>query len=185
MMFDSQHSQISRFIAEAAAVQLSRRQVIGRGLALGLSVSTITALLAARPENALAVGGGTMKIAFTLDLQFLDPQLVQSDQDLLPSTLIFSRLVQWDATMLDPKPDVAESWTISDDNLTYVFTLRPGTKFHSGREVTADDVVFSFQRALDTGDPVEHRRGPSGRRGQRDLAQHLPARPGVLAQRQR
>jgi peptide/nickel transport system substrate-binding protein len=70
----------------------------------------------------------------------------------LPSTLIFGRLVQWDATMLDPQPDVAESWTISDDNLTYVFTLREGTKFHSGKDVTADDVVFSFQRAIDTGD---------------------------------
>ena len=151
-MIDPQHTRVRRFISEAAAGRLSRRQAIARGLALGLSVPTISALLAARPEEALAVGGGTLKIAYTLDLQFLDPQLVQSDQDLLPSTLIFSRLVQWDATMLDPQPDVAESWTISDDHLTYVFTLRPGVTFHSGREVTADDVVFAFQRALDTGD---------------------------------
>jgi peptide/nickel transport system substrate-binding protein len=152
MMIRSRHQRQHRFVAEASAGRMSRRQLIGRGLALGLSVPTISALLATRPQEALAVGGGTMKIAYTLDLQFLDPQLVQSDQDLLPSTLIFSRLVQWDATMLDPKPDVAESWTISPDNLTYVFKLRPGVKFHSGREVTADDVVFSFQRALDTGD---------------------------------
>ncbi|MFN8591983.1 MAG: ABC transporter substrate-binding protein [Thermomicrobiales bacterium] len=145
-------SQAQRLVAAAKTGTLSRRQIIARGVALGLSVPTITSLIMARPEAALAAGGGTMKIAYTLDLQFLDPQLVQSDQDLLPSTLIFGRLVQWDATMLDPQPDVAESWTISDDNLTYVFTLRPGLTFHSGREVTADDVVFSFQRALDTGD---------------------------------
>ncbi|MEA2511396.1 MAG: peptide/nickel transport system substrate-binding protein, partial [Thermomicrobiales bacterium] len=143
---------VKRLMAEAIRGRLSRRQLIGRGLALGLSVPTLTTLVAMHPGRALAAGGGTLKIAFAIDLQFLDPQLVQSDQDLLPSTLVFSRLVQWDSTMLEPKPDVAESWTISDDNLTYAFTLRQGVKFHSGREVTADDVVFSYQRALDTGD---------------------------------
>src|SRR5262245_23632387 len=122
-MSDSQRSMVNRFMASARAGRVSRREMIGRGLALGLSVPTIGALLTARSQSALAAGGGTMKIGYTLDLQFLDPQLVQSDQDLLPSTLIFGRLVQWDATMLDPQPDVAESWTISDDNLTYVFTL--------------------------------------------------------------
>jgi peptide/nickel transport system substrate-binding protein len=131
---------------------MTRRQVLGRGLALGLSIPTIASLIASVPGEALAAGGGTLRTAFATDLQFLDPQLVQSDQDLLPSTLIFGRLVQWDSTMLDPQPDVAESWTISEDGLTYVFTLRAGVAFHSGREVTADDVVFSFQRAIDTGD---------------------------------
>jgi peptide/nickel transport system substrate-binding protein len=143
---------LSEFLADARAGKLTRRQVIKRGLAFGLTVPTITALLAAAPGSALAAGGGTMKMAYELDLQFLDPQLVQSDQDLLPSTLIFGRLVQWDDTMLDPKPDVAESWTVSTDNLTYVFKLRDGVTFHSGRAVTADDVVFSYQRAIDTGD---------------------------------
>src|SRR5262249_48935034 len=51
----------------------------------------------------------------------------------------------------DPQPDIAESWTVSQDGLTYVFKLRSGVKFHSGRELTADDVVFSYQRALDIG----------------------------------
>jgi peptide/nickel transport system substrate-binding protein len=48
-------------------------------------------------------------------------------------------------------PRMAESWTVSDDGLTYTFKLRPGQKFHSGNAVTAADVVYSFQRmtALD------------------------------------
>ena len=42
---------------------------------------------------------------------------------------------------------LAESWETPDD-VTYVFHLRQGVKFHNGREMTADDVVYSFQRIL-------------------------------------
>lgn len=45
-------------------------------------------------------------------------------------------------------PELAESWTVSADSLTYTFKLRPGVKFHSGNPVTAADVVYSFQRAV-------------------------------------
>ncbi|MCC6007493.1 MAG: ABC transporter substrate-binding protein [Rhodobacteraceae bacterium] len=44
-------------------------------------------------------------------------------------------------------PQLAESWTISDDSLTYVFTLVEGVTFHDGTPFTAADVVFSFDRA--------------------------------------
>jgi peptide/nickel transport system substrate-binding protein len=43
-------------------------------------------------------------------------------------------------------PGLAESWTISEDNLTYEFVLRQGVKFHNGEPVTAEDVKFSFER---------------------------------------
>jgi peptide/nickel transport system substrate-binding protein len=42
---------------------------------------------------------------------------------------------------------LAESWTVSEDQRIYDFTLRAGLKFHNGDPFTADDVVFSFQRA--------------------------------------
>lgn len=44
--------------------------------------------------------------------------------------------------------ELAESWTVSPDNLTYTFKLRPGVKFHSGNPLTSADVVYSFQRAV-------------------------------------
>jgi len=44
-------------------------------------------------------------------------------------------------------PQLAESWTISDDSLTYVFNLVQGATFHDGAPFTAADVVFSFERA--------------------------------------
>ena len=43
-------------------------------------------------------------------------------------------------------PSLAESWTVSDDQLTYEFTLRQGVKFHNGDAFTAEDVKFSFLR---------------------------------------
>ena len=43
-------------------------------------------------------------------------------------------------------PSLAESWSTSEDNLTYDFVLRPGAKFHNGEPVTAEDVKFSFER---------------------------------------
>ena len=43
--------------------------------------------------------------------------------------------------------DLAESWEVSDDGLTYTFVLRPDIVFHNGRRVTADDVKWSIERA--------------------------------------
>jgi peptide/nickel transport system substrate-binding protein len=43
-------------------------------------------------------------------------------------------------------PSLAESWTSSEDSLTYEFVLRQGVKFHNGEPVTAEDVKFSFER---------------------------------------
>lgn len=46
------------------------------------------------------------------------------------------------------QPGLAKSWSVSEDGMTWTFNLREGAKFHSGNEVTADDVVYSFTRAL-------------------------------------
>lgn len=46
------------------------------------------------------------------------------------------------------KADLAESWTVSDDGLTYTFKLKPGMKFASGNPITAADVAYSFERAV-------------------------------------
>jgi len=51
---------------------------------------------------------------------------------------------------LKPMPSLAESWEISDDAMTYTFKLKAGVKIHDGKPMTADDVVFSFDKFLRT-----------------------------------
>ncbi len=43
---------------------------------------------------------------------------------------------------------IAKSWHVEDDNLTWIFNLRKGAKFHNGTEVTAEDVKYSYERLL-------------------------------------
>jgi peptide/nickel transport system substrate-binding protein len=55
-------------------------------------------------------------------------------------------------------PSLAESWTASEDALTYDFVLRDGVKFHDGETVTAEDVKFSFERYRGASARVLHER---------------------------
>lgn len=48
----------------------------------------------------------------------------------------------------DIMPGLAKSWYVEEDNLTWVFNLRRGAKFHNGREITAEDVKFSLERLV-------------------------------------
>ena len=61
--------------------------------------------------------------------------------------LVFSGLVSFDPN-LNLTPDLAESWDVSADGTVYTFHLRPNAKFHNGRPVTAQDVIYSWERAV-------------------------------------
>jgi ABC-type transport system substrate-binding protein len=76
-----------------------------------------------------------------------DPALWQSSADGIIGDL-FSGLVQLDAS-LRPIPDLAASWDISADGTVYTFHLRQDVTFHNGEPFTAQDVVFSWERACD------------------------------------
>ena len=69
---------------------------------------------------------------------------------------VYDGLYRYQGNPPELVPWLAEKHTVSDDGLTWTFSLRPGIKFHDGREMTADDVVYSFQRVLGIG------KGPSG-----------------------
>ena len=54
------------------------------------------------------------------------------------------------STVTSTKPLLAESWDFSEDNLTVTFHLKKGVKFHNGTEMKAADVIYSFERALNS-----------------------------------
>lgn len=59
--------------------------------------------------------------------------------------LILAPLTTTDPFTMQPIPALAKSWNISDDKKTYTFKLREGVKFSDGEEITADDVIFTFE----------------------------------------
>ncbi|MBX7452388.1 ABC transporter substrate-binding protein [Mycolicibacterium sp. 3033] len=61
---------------------------------------------------------------------------------------VFDTLVEPDEN-LQMRPALAESWEVSDDELTWTFRLRPGVTFHDGSPLTSEDVAFSYNRIID------------------------------------
>ncbi len=115
------------------------------GAAMGLALAvTSGAAFAETPPNMLVIANRID------DITTLDPaesfEFAGSDV----SRNIYQKLVNFDPANLDGgyQPEVAESWTVSDDGKTITFTIRDGLTFHSGNPVTAEDVEFSLQRAV-------------------------------------
>jgi peptide/nickel transport system substrate-binding protein len=92
--------------------------------------------------------GGELKAAMQVDATSLDPHLSSSYSSSLVIEQVYSGLIQFDENM-NIVPDLAESWTVSKDGLVYDFKLRKGVKFHNGRDLVADDVVYSLNRVKD------------------------------------
>ena len=62
---------------------------------------------------------------------------------------VYETLVFYDGEATDKfVPQLAESWTTSDDGTVWTFNIRQGVKFHEGGDLTASDVAYSFQRGL-------------------------------------
>src|SRR3712207_9579988 len=61
---------------------------------------------------------------------------------------LFDGLMDYEPGTTTLKPDLAESYEISPDGMTFTFKLRPGVKFHNGREMTAEDIKYSIERVL-------------------------------------
>lgn len=81
------------------------------------------------------------------DVATLDPALSTDSASVNSLETMFTGLVQLN-DKLEVYGELAQSWTTSADGLTWTFKLRPGLKFSDGTPLTADDVVFSIDRAL-------------------------------------
>ena len=91
-----------------------------------------------------AVAQDPLRIAFADPVSSLDPQLNNNAGDRSVDMFFFDLLVNNNDNAL--QPGLAESWR-STGPLVWEFTLRQGVKWHDGVELTADDVLFSYQRA--------------------------------------
>lgn len=96
----------------------------------------------------LPVAGGKIQEGIIGYTRFVNPLLAISDADRDAVSLIYSGLLK-----ASPEgkliPDLAESWTISEDGLTYDFILKPNLTFHDGAPLTTDDIEFTVMKAID------------------------------------
>lgn len=122
---------------------------IGKTVSALLAGACLATLLASTTARA-ATPADTLVIGFAIDdIISIDPAEAFELSTAEVTANGYSLLVR-----LDPEKtsevvnELAESWTVSDDKLTYTFKLKPDLKFASGNPVTAEDVAFSFERAV-------------------------------------
>ena len=98
------------------------------------------------------VYGGTFRTA-QLTPETLDPIFIDDIYESTITNQIFDGLLAFNED-LRPVPAIAQEWIISLDRRTYTFTLQKGVTFHNGREVTAEDCVYSLTRIFDPSLPA-------------------------------
>ena len=115
-------------------MELTRRALLGSALAASATPA--------------AAASQVMRIGITTSLVILDPLRTTLGDEYIYDNLVFNGLTRMNAD-LSVVPDLAESWSSTEDLKQWTFTLRRGVKFHNGREMVADDIVAGFKRLLD------------------------------------
>lgn len=100
------------------------------------------------PRAMFAQNSAVMVIVSNQDIPNFDPHTATGYSASFFMRNVYDPLVRVSGNPPEAVPAIAASWDASADGLEYTFTLNPDAKFHSGAKVTADDVVYSFQRAL-------------------------------------
>ena len=125
-----------------------RSFAVARSLSFGCALAALVTTLLTPPARLDAAPEGTVNYAFhvTLAPRWLDPS--ETESAITPFKVLYAihdALVK-PMPAGQTTPSLAESWSMSQDGISYTFVLRQNIKFHNGDPVTAEDVKFSFER---------------------------------------
>jgi peptide/nickel transport system substrate-binding protein len=112
------------------------------------AILLVTLLPAAAPTLAADDSPLVLRAGTDQDLQVLNPYNSVVVADFEVFTLNYDLLVNWDHDIA-PIPGFAESWSQSDDGLTWTFKIRPGMKWSDGQPATSEDARWTIQLMLD------------------------------------
>jgi peptide/nickel transport system substrate-binding protein len=140
-------------------MSLTRRELLKAGSTLAVAAAAPVAA-PGRTSAQTPKRGGTLRLTVIVDPLHFDPHQTLSFATMVPLSFVYSRLVKVKAgptvkPMTYPiEGDLAESWSQTNET-TYVFKLRKGVRWHpkppvNGRELTADDVKYTYERFLST-----------------------------------
>ena len=113
-------------------------------LALFVMLAAVPAASASSSASPAAGEGTTFRVGWLLEPDNLNPFIGLLGQDYEIWHLNYDFLVGFEAKDLSPKPELAESWTVSDDGKTWTFKIRQGVKWQDGEPLTAKDVAFTY-----------------------------------------
>ena len=111
-----------------------------------LSIATVLAVVTF--GASIAEAAGVLTIGRREDSTTFDPIKSAQNVDNWVFSNVFDVLIRVDKTGTNLEPGLAESWTVSDDGLTYTFKIREA-KFSDGSPITAGDAAFSLLRIRD------------------------------------
>ncbi len=119
---------------------------ISRRKRLAITLSTLLSALACSPPLSLEAfaAGKTITAVMHSDLRVIDPIFTPAYITRDHGYMVYDTLLATDANFA-VQPQMAD-WKVSDDRLTYTFTLRDGLNWHDGTPVTAEDCVASLKR---------------------------------------
>jgi peptide/nickel transport system substrate-binding protein len=153
---ESQGDVANHVIDEFAAGRMSRRDFIRRGSVVGISLPLLGAIVSAcgstgsssSPSSSSGKAGATIKVGIVTPTAAINPLTVadQGGLDMLAQTGEYLCL---STQTLVLKPVLAESWSANSTADVWTFKIRQGVKFHDGKALTADDVVYTYQLQSD------------------------------------
>ncbi|HEU5189279.1 MAG TPA: ABC transporter substrate-binding protein [Methylomirabilota bacterium] len=126
------------------------RLSLARVLALALAAALVVPIATLAQEPRM---GGTVVQAISADPPTMNPATTTDTQAWSLMGKLFNGLTYLDNDYRS-HPDLAESWTISPDGLTYTFKLRKDVKWHDGKPFTSADVKWTYQEAIAKYHPV-------------------------------
>src|SRR6188474_3604936 len=108
-------------------------------------------LLAGLADAQTPRKGGTIRMTapYGTNISNLDMHATPRAQDDIYGKVVHRTLYNYDSVKGEPVLELAKSVTVSNNGFTYTFKLRDDAFFHNGKKMTADDVIYSFNRMMD------------------------------------
>lgn len=112
----------------------------------GITLASLIAACGGDSGGGAGSGAVTLRMPFLADMQIPDPDIMYEGEGVQVMEAAYEGLVRYESDTGKIISGLATSWAVSDDQLTYTFTLQPGVKFHDGTDADAEAWVKSFQR---------------------------------------
>jgi peptide/nickel transport system substrate-binding protein len=142
---DLDHRRTAVAIDDLLRHPLTRRRALQGAAAVGLSTVALDQFVV---RETIAADAKTLVVASGADAVTLDPQVSFDGQSPLLWRAVYENLIKYEGDTLDIVPNLAESYEISKDGLSYTFKIRPGITFTDGAPLDAAAVKLSVERQI-------------------------------------